>query len=190
MGNRRIAQPEAAQFALRQLALKRAEAILLIVPGKFTARDNAFQCVVVGAESNANRHNFKMTFEPKPADFLQRDILADPMASRWRLRLSSTPGAFGKLGDRFQQGGFWIHEEQTSPPPNFSYGLYAATIGRVENANLPVVHERISLHKFEQMGFDVCANGTVRFDYRAGFRINVVPWPPDLRLQPSFQRSK
>ena len=154
------------------------------MPGKFTARDNPFQCVVVGAESNANRHNFKMTFEPKPADFLQRDILADPIASRWRLRLSSTPGAFGKLGDRFQQGGFWMYEEQTSLPPNFSYGLYAATMGRVENANLSVVHEGMPLHEFEQMCFDMCSDDAVGLDHSAGFRINVVPRPPDLRLQP------
>jgi hypothetical protein len=168
MGNRRIAQPKAAQFALRQLTLERAEAILLIVPGKFTARDNPFQCVVVGTESNANWHNFKMTLEPKPANFLQRDILADPMASRWRLRLSSTPGAFGKLLDWFQQGGFWMHEEQTSPPAGFSHGLYAAAIGRIENANLSVVHECMPLHEFKQMRFDMRSDDAVGLDHSAG----------------------
>ena len=185
MRNGRIAQPEAAQFTLRQLALKRAEAILLIVLWKFTARDNPFQCVVVGAESNTNRHNFKMTFEPKPADFLQRDILADPMASRWRLRLSSTPGAFGNLLDRFHQIGFWMHEEQTSPPPNFSYVLYAATMGCVENANLSVVDEGMSLHEFEEVRFDVRMDDAVWFDDRASFGKDVIPAAAHLAVQPA-----
>ena len=154
------------------------------MPGQFTTSDHPFQCVVVSSESNANRHNFKMTFEPKPADILQRDILSKPVPGDGRLRLSSTPGALGKRRDQFQQGGFWMHEEQTSPPPNFSYGLYAATIGRVENANLSVVHECMPLHEFEQMCFDVRADDTVRLDHGTGFRIGIVPGAPDLRLQP------
>ena len=48
------------------------------MPGQFTTGDNPFQRVIVGSESHANRHHFKMTFEPKPADVLQCDILFEP----------------------------------------------------------------------------------------------------------------
>jgi hypothetical protein len=125
-----------------------------------------------------------MTFKPKATDFLQCDIPFDPVPGGGRLRLSSTPGSLGHLRNRLQQGGFWMNEEQASSPANFTHGLYAATIGRVENANLSSVYEGIPLHEFEQMGFDVRADDAVWLDHRAGFRIDIVPGSPDLRLQP------
>jgi hypothetical protein len=68
-----------------------------------------------------------------------------------------------------------MHEEQASVTTVRRYGDRFAKVARVENANLSIMHESVSLHEFEQMGFDVCANGAVRFDYRAGFRIRFVP---------------
>ena len=73
-----------------------------------------------------------------------------------------------------------MHKEQASVTTVRKYGDRFAKVACVENANLALVHESISLHEFEQMGFDVCANGTVRFDYRAGFGIRFVPRPANL----------
>jgi hypothetical protein len=73
-----------------------------------------------------------------------------------------------------------MHEEQASVTTVRGYRDRFAKGTRVENANLSIMHESISLHEFEQMGFDVCANGAVRFDYRAGFGIRFVPGLTDL----------
>ena len=73
-----------------------------------------------------------------------------------------------------------MHEKQAAATAIRRYGDRLAKIARVENADLSLVHESISLHEFEQMGFDVCANGAVRFDYRAGFGIHFVPRPANL----------
>jgi hypothetical protein len=125
-----------------------------------------------------------MTFKPKAADFLQRDIPFDPASVGGWFRLSNTPDSLGHLRNWLQQGGFWMHEEHTSPPADFIHGLYAAATGRVENANLSSVHEGIPLHEFEQMGFHMRADDAVWLDHRAGFRIDIVPGSPNLRLQP------
>ena len=96
LANCEIRSDEVSRFDNWRLSVQRQ--ILLVVPGQFTTNDNPFQCVVVSMESNANRHNFKMTFEPKASDFLQRDTSSSPAAGGGRFRLSSKPGAFGYLG--------------------------------------------------------------------------------------------
>ncbi len=59
--------------------------------------------------------------------------------------------------------------------------------GGILDTNLPVVHECVSLYKFEQMCFDVYLNVVVRMDDGAGLGIHVIPMPAHLGLQPAAQ---
>jgi hypothetical protein len=90
-------QVESAQFALRQLALARAEKILRVMLGQLAAGNDSFQHMVVRFESYVHRHDFEAALKPETADLLQRDISSRPMNSCRRLLLLSTPGAFGYL---------------------------------------------------------------------------------------------
>jgi hypothetical protein len=150
------------------------------MPGQFTASDHSIQRVIVGTEPDVHRQNFKTTLKPKASDLLQRDSFANPMDGDGRFWLASVPGTFGYPWAWMQQTCFRVHKEQASTAAVCRYGDWFTKIARVENADLTVMHESISLHKFQQMSFDVCPNGTVRFYHRTGFGIHVVPGSANL----------
>src|SRR5437870_4707482 len=83
-----------------------------------------------------------------------------------------------------------MHKEQAPAPANFNQRLHATPPERIEDADLSIVHERVSLDEFKQMGFDVCADNAVGFDDGTCLGVNVIPWPSDLRLQPTPQWAK
>jgi hypothetical protein len=52
------------------------------------------------------------------------------------------------------------------------------------------MHESMPLRKLEQVRFNMQADDAIRFNDRARFGVNIVPWATNLGLQPSLQRSQ
>jgi hypothetical protein len=73
-----------------------------------------------------------------------------------------------------------VDEESATSVAPLRYGNDSAS--EIENANLPIVHERVPLHKLKQVSFDVGSNDTVGFNDGTRFGINNVPSAAYLRL--------
>ena len=50
----------------------------------------------------------------------------------------------------------------------------------INRADLPVMHEGVAFHEFQQMGLNVRANDAVWLDYCTSFRIDIVPGTAEL----------
>jgi len=48
------------------------------------------------------------------------------------------------------------------------------------------MHERVPLHKFQQVRLDMRADDAIRLDDGGGLGIDIIPGPAHLRVQPTF----
>jgi len=183
-----IGQAELPQFAPRKLAFCNAMQINAFTPHEPATSDELAERMIIGLERTVRRDLAELARKPDSIDLFQREPVIKPAKRLLALlALSPLPVSAGNRFDFPQQSGFRVDIEGTSPEPFRCHRPDAATTPRIEHTDRPIVHERVSLDEFEQVGLDVSADDAVGFDHGTSLGINIVPRPAHLRMQPAFQ---